>query len=137
MRILLATALFALLGPLSRATAQVDGSCPNQRASQVPGTHQDILPYRRCALTVQLFGVTISIGTGRCPIGHTSVAAHEECLGVVSANHGCETSGSVPVEMSLCRCVPIVWQGGPATRCECQDIGTVGFVATGHTFTCN
>jgi hypothetical protein len=136
MRTHFAAVVLAVLGTVSPSPAQSTGNCPDQRASPVPGAQQDIGPYRHCLLMIEVLGVPIAISTGRCPTGRTSVAPHEECLGLYSPGHDCEISGSTPVNLSLCRCVPHTWHGGSFTRCECKSVGAVGFIPTGHTFAC-
>jgi hypothetical protein len=117
--------------------AQVGGDCSDERASYVPGSVQDLQPWRTCYMKLRVLGVVISLPGKRCPTGHTYVASHLECLGLYAEGVQCAENGFVPIELELCRCVPHGGHGSSISSCECHDAGAIGFVATGHTVLCH
>lgn len=141
MRSLLAATLFPMLALSALGAppprAQIGGSCPDQGASHVPAAGGVLLPWRTCYLQVHVLGVVIAVGTGRCPTGHTYVAAHEECLGQFAPGMRCDVVGSIPVELELCRCVPHSGHGYSYSTCECRAVGSMGFVDAGQTVECH
>ena len=132
--------LFPLLGLCLASAlplrAQEGHLCPDKRASSVPAASTDLLPWRTCFMQIQIFGIVIEIPWSRCPTGRVFIQAHTECLGQFGLGTLCEPAGSVPVWSQLCQCVQYPSHSLSVSRCECRDVGAMGFVTTGQTQAC-
>lgn len=133
--LLAALALFTAIP--AALDAQTSGACPNQRASFVPLARGEVPPWRTCYLRVHVLGVWVSLGNGRCPAGRTRVAAHSECLGAGGEGTTCEDIGTVPIEFEQCRCRPGAGHSSWISSCQCDELGTIGFVTAGATIPCH
>ena len=122
-----------------RLPAQNSLRCPNVRATNVLARVDRQGPRTRCGFGVEVFGLPLSIGGGKCYQNEFTYPSHQECQGVVNEGTSCVPAPDMPVQLRRCECMTlgVLDTGFSIPKCNCSSYGTAGTIEDAQTVACH
>lgn len=116
----------------------VSAQCPNLRAINRPGHWDNSDSGTRCRRILNIFGLTIGLGSSFCPDVRYFYPPRRDCMVFANSGTDCEKVGEVALERWECQCTALadIDLGVMEQDCDCSQQGNSGMFDDHQTTAC-